>query len=113
MVTNQFIPSVNLDLINSARNIWKTDSVNKSKSEDVESINGPGDFGSVLKNELDKVNNYQVNNEQNIEKYLNGEDIDMYEVMVSAKEASTTLQMAVEIRNKLVDAYLEISRMQI
>lgn len=109
MITNEFIPKLSLDMINKAKTSMNIDNDYKIEHS---YINNSG-FSNILKNELGKVNDYQIKSTSNIEKYINGEDIDMYEVMVSAKEASMTLQMAVEIRNKLVEAYSEINKMQI
>lgn len=109
MVINKFIPRLSLDMINMVRNPINIDGDYK---KDINGVEGNG-FSDILKNQLDKVNDYQIKSSNNIEKYINGEDIDLYEVMVSAKEASMTLQMAVEIRNKLVEAYSEINKMQV
>jgi flagellar hook-basal body complex protein FliE len=42
-----------------------------------------------------------------------GEPIDLHEVMISAEEASVAFDLMMEIRNKLLEAYQEIQRMQI
>lgn len=70
-------------------------------------------FGDVLKSELDKVNESQVASEQLTEKFIKGDDVDVHNVMVAGEEAKLSLQLAVQVRNKLVEAYQEISRMQL
>lgn len=70
-------------------------------------------FGEVLKKELDKVNDAQINAEKATQDLLTGEATDVHQVLLATEEAKLSLELAVQIRNKLVDAYQEISRMQI
>lgn len=70
-------------------------------------------FGEILKSELEKVNDVQLNAEQATQDLLTGKATDIHQVMIATEEARLSLELAVQIRNKLVDAYQEISRMQI
>lgn len=70
-------------------------------------------FSNVLKESLDKINEQQIVADKSIEAFVKGEDIDISEVMLAGAEASASLQFAVQVRNKLVEAYQEISRMQL
>lgn len=70
-------------------------------------------FGDILKRELDKVNDSQINAENATMDLLTGKTTDIHQVMIATEEARLSLELAVQIRNKLVDAYQEISRMQI
>lgn len=70
-------------------------------------------FGEILKNELSKVNDIQLNAEQATQDLLTGKATDIHQVIIATEEARLSLELAVQIRNKLVDAYQEISRMQI
>lgn len=99
MKINEFIP---INTVN-ALNFEKSD---KIASEDK-------GFSNMLKDKLDEVNNIQLQNEINNKKFIDGEDIDMHKVMIGASEAKISLQYAIEIRNKLVDAYTELNRMQL
>ena len=67
----------------------------------------------VLKESLDKINEQQIVADKSTEAFVKGEDIDISEVMLAGAEASASLQFAVQVRNKLVEAYQEISRMQL
>lgn len=42
-----------------------------------------------------------------------GESVDLHQVMIASQKASVTLQAALEIRNKAVEAYQEMMRMQV
>lgn len=42
-----------------------------------------------------------------------GGDVDLHDVMISAEKASVALQLTLQVRNKLVEAYQEVMRMQV
>ncbi|MBM7552754.1 flagellar hook-basal body complex protein FliE [Thalassobacillus pellis] len=70
-------------------------------------------FASSLKNAIDKVNQAQVASDQKTEALARGEITDLHDVMVTAKKASITMQLSVEMQNKAIEAYREIMRMQV
>lgn len=70
-------------------------------------------FTSLLNSKLDEVNQKQIESEGAIEGFINGEDIDIHEVMLASEEAKMSIELAVQIRNKIVEAYQEINRMQL
>lgn len=70
-------------------------------------------FFDTLKQKLDEVNDKQINAENITEQFIKGEDVDIHEVMLTTEEAKMSLQLAVQIRNKIVEAYQEINRMQL
>lgn len=75
--------------------------------------NDSSDFFKYLKNELDKVNDTQINAENSTMDLITGEARDIHQVLIATEEARLSLELAVQIRNKLVDAYQELIRMQI
>ena len=77
------------------------------------SAEGTGSFGQVLSNALDKVNNAQLKADDTVKQFLVGEIQDMHQVTIAMEEARLMMQLAVEVRNKAVEAYQEISRMQV
>ena len=70
-------------------------------------------FGSYLQEKLDDVNKLQLKAEQSTEALIKGEDIEIHQVLLNTEEAKLSLQLAVEIRNKLVEAYQELNRLQL
>ena len=74
---------------------------------------GKGDFGSFLAKAVNEVNQTQVEADTMSEKYLLGEVDNLHQVTISMEKAKLSLQLAVQVRNKVVEAYQEISRMQI
>lgn len=74
---------------------------------------GGGSFSEVLNNALKELNDTQVKADNLTRELLTGEIQDIHQVTVAMQEAKLTMQLAVEVRNKVIEAYQEISRMQI
>ncbi|GAA0331787.1 hypothetical protein GCM10008967_23000 [Bacillus carboniphilus] len=70
-------------------------------------------FSSWLKDSVQEVNNAQLHSDQMTEKLVRGEQVQLHEVMIAASKASVTLQATIEVRNKVVEAYKEVMRMQL
>lgn len=70
-------------------------------------------FEDILKNYLDKTNDMQLNADSAVQNLITGQTSDIHSVMIETEEAKQSLELAVEIRNKLVDAYQEIMKMSI
>ena len=102
--------SVNFDskmFLNQIQN--KTiDNTNKNLNES-DKVN----FTDVLNYAVNKVNDSQVKANNDIEAVIKGDDITMHEVMLSTQEAQISMQLMLEMRNKLYDAYKELSSVQL
>jgi len=99
--------SVNNTGVNSASTL---NGVNKNDS----TANAAGtSFLDTLKEKLDEVNVKQIDADNLTQKFIKGEETDVHKVMIAAEEAKLSLEMAVQIRNKLVDAYDVFNRMQV
>lgn len=83
----------------------------ENDNEEKKSSQGTG-FAEIMKTELQKVNDLQVEADNNIKGYIAGEK-SIHEVMLATEEASMSLELAIQIRNKLVDAYKEFNNMQV
>lgn len=71
-------------------------------------------FSDVLKNSLGAVNTAQVQASVLSEKFQAGDpSTDLAQVMVAVEKASVSFQAMTQVRNKLVEAYQEIMRMQV
>lgn len=79
---------------------------------EIEKENQAG-FSDVLKNALNQVNDLQVQSRELDELLAMGKAESLHEVTVAAEKASIALQFTIEIKNKIIDAYKEITRMQI
>ena len=70
------------------------------------------DFGQMLQDAIKQVNDNQVDSEQMTNKLVTGQVQDVHEVMLAAQKASLSLNLTVEVRNKVIESYQEIMRMQ-
>ncbi len=70
-------------------------------------------FAELLNNKLNEVNDAQINAEQLTEGFVKGDATDVHQVMLAGEEAKMSLELAVQLRNKFVEAYQEINRTQI
>ncbi|WP_228485689.1 flagellar hook-basal body complex protein FliE [Thermaerobacillus caldiproteolyticus] len=70
-------------------------------------------FSQFLKDAINKVNDEQVKSDELTQKLVNGENVDLHQVMIASQKASISLQLALEVRNKVIEAYQEMMRMQV
>jgi len=72
-----------------------------------------GAFQSVFSEAVKKVESFQTNAEQSVNRFLSGEGEEIHKVALSAEHADLSFQLFVQARNKIVSAYQEVMRMQI
>ncbi|WP_413381628.1 flagellar hook-basal body complex protein FliE [Alkalihalobacillus sp. 1P02AB] len=70
-------------------------------------------FKAAFKDALNNVNQLQQESGQKTQQLVTGQIDDLHEVMIAGQKASVALQATVEVRNKVVEAYQEIMRMQV
>jgi len=76
------------------------------------STSGTG-FGGMLSGAIDKLDNLQQQATDASQQLATGQATDISQVTMQVENASLALQLAVEVRNKAVDAYQDLFRMQI
>src|SRR5258708_7206703 len=69
-------------------------------------------FNDVLKDFVSQVDQTQQQYDQAIDAVQRGETDNLHRVMLAQGQAQLSLKLAVEVRNKLVDAYKEVMRTQ-
>jgi flagellar hook-basal body complex protein FliE len=74
---------------------------------------GGPDFGDVLEQAVSSLGQLGAQADASTMKMAAGEPIDIHEVMLNTEQASLGFSMALQVRNKLVDAYQEIMRMSV
>lgn len=70
-------------------------------------------FSAFLKESINNVNETQNQSDILTNKLARGENVDLHQVMITAQKANITLQATMEIRNKVIEAYQEVMRMQV
>jgi flagellar hook-basal body complex protein FliE len=71
---------------------------------------GPS-FGDTLKRALGEVSSAQDTAQDSIQRFTRGEPVELHQVMAAAEEAQLSLEMLVELRNKVLDAYKTVMNM--
>lgn len=71
------------------------------------------DFASFFQNALGEVNKLQFEADAASKKLATGAVQDIAPVVIAAEKASIALQFTVQVRNKVIDAYNEVMRMQV
>ncbi len=70
-------------------------------------------FANQLQNAIQEVDNLQTGRDQMVEGMVSGEVSEVHDVMIAAKEAQLAFELLLEVRNKLLEGYQEIMRMQV
>jgi flagellar hook-basal body complex protein FliE len=68
-------------------------------------------FGDTLTRALNQVSETQDVAQDYIQKFVSGQPVELHQVMAATEEASISLEMLVELRNKLMDAYKTVVNM--
>lgn len=70
-------------------------------------------FAGTLREFVGDVNGLQKDASELRDRFIKGDPIDIHDVMISAQKAKTSFQLLVELRNKAMDLYREVNRMQV
>jgi len=82
----------------------------------LESANGaksPGSFQSLLTNMVGDVVEKQAAANDAMVGLMSGKNVSLHQAMISMEEANVSFQLMVEVRNKLLESYQELMRMQV
>ena len=73
---------------------------------------GPNSFGSTLTKALNEVSDARDTAGDLTSRFAAGENVELHQVMAATEEAGLALDLLVEIRNKVVEAYRSVISMQ-
>lgn len=74
---------------------------------------GNGSFQNILSDAFDEAKQTQQEADQLTARLVSNEPVDLHDVMIATEKADIALQMVLQVRNKLVEAYQEVMRIQI
>jgi flagellar hook-basal body complex protein FliE len=69
-------------------------------------------FADTLQNAMDQVQGAQGDAQSKVAELLNGNGMDVHSAMIAVEKADLSFQLMMQVRNKIVAAYQEVSRMQ-
>jgi len=73
----------------------------------------PANFRDLMKKALTDLNVSQVGANDAIKSLATGGEENLHDIIISMEKASMTLQYAIQIRNKLLEAYQSVIQMQV
>ena len=74
---------------------------------------GGKDFSQVMQDAVKEINQLQTNADEAIAKVQMGNTVNIHEAMVALEQASISFRALMTVRNKILDAYQEVMRMQV
>ncbi|MBK9323179.1 MAG: flagellar hook-basal body complex protein FliE [Bdellovibrionaceae bacterium] len=109
--------------VSSANNFLDTGAIRDSKSLTIEqplssgssqSVGAAGkSFADTLKGAIENVNQLQKASDKSAQDLATGRTDNVADVMIAAEKADIALRVMVQMRNKIIDAYQEIMKMQV
>lgn len=75
-------------------------------------VDGTG-FAKSLDKAITDVNALQKVADQKIEDISTGKSTNLHETMIAVEKADIALRLMVQVRNKMIDAYQEVMKMQV
>jgi flagellar hook-basal body complex protein FliE len=73
---------------------------------------GPA-FQSVLTDAISKVEGFQNDATNSVNKFLSGEGEELHKVALATQQADLSFQLFMQVRNKVVTAYNQVMQMQV
>ena len=72
----------------------------------------PGEFQGVLESAIEKMEHLRGEANQAVEALINGQGGELHSVVLATQRADLAFELGLQVRNKVVQAYQEIMRMQ-
>ncbi|MFY9648259.1 MAG: flagellar hook-basal body complex protein FliE [Terriglobales bacterium] len=69
-------------------------------------------FGDTLKNAINQVDELSTNSDHQVADLVQGNRQDVHNVMIAVEKADIAFQLMMQVRNKIVNAYQEVSKLQ-
>ena len=108
--------SGNLQTANQEAKVSREMQIEGLSTSDPSSRNGFGHdktFNDILKESVEQVNLYQNQADTAVKELVAGRNKNIHETMLTVERADTSLKLMMQVRNKILDAYREIMRMQV
>lgn len=97
-----------IEPISSVTSVLQNDKILNKKSNINKNI-----FDDILKKSTDEINNSLNLANGQMDNIIQGSDEDFHKYLINAQKTEISLQLTLQIRNKVIDAYKEIMKMQI
>jgi flagellar hook-basal body complex protein FliE len=95
----------------------KLDPVRTPATQTAGPVEGPAAaaeaFGQLLSSAVGSIDKLQKTADTNVTKLASGQPVDLHDVTISLEQANLSFQLGMQVRNKLIEAYQEVMRMQV
>ena len=105
---NRFLESGTLDS--------KSMKINDSSLNKTTGVSGPEggkNFADTLKDAVGSVNELQKSSDVAMQNLATGKTDNVADVMIATEKADIALRLMMQVRNKIIDAYQEVMKMQV
>jgi len=102
--------------INPLQSVKISDLTNQTRKSDKKQIKDDfqvKDFGQTIKDFIKAVNTDQVRADKAVSDVVQGHSENLHQAMATMEEARLSFQLMIEIRNKLLESYQRLERMQV
>lgn len=106
-ITNQLL----MNRLQATRAIQPTNTMNTA-TKSLSGISNESDFFDTLKSSIVSLEEGQLLSDRAVQGLVTGEADNMHQVMIQTSEAQISLELAVQLRNKCLEAMNEIKNMQ-
>jgi flagellar hook-basal body complex protein FliE len=93
------------------------DEITKSKTSNVPKINPAptqgASFADALKQAVSDTNQLQQVADKKMQELATGKSQNIHETMLAVEKADVSLRLMLQVRNKIIDAYHEVMKMQV
>jgi flagellar hook-basal body complex protein FliE len=72
-----------------------------------------GEFQKILTGSIDKLESLNNDASDAVQKFMTGENEELHTAVLATQKASLAFELGLQVRNKVVDAYQEVMKMQI
>lgn len=72
-----------------------------------------GSFAELLGDAVQRVRDMHAESDTELRRLLAGEPVDLHRVLLAGEQAGLASELMVAVRNKMVDAYQEVMRIQV
>jgi flagellar hook-basal body complex protein FliE len=105
--------NVPVQSIGSVSGLYGSAAAGAASGGGISSVNESGmSFKDTLAQALGEVQGLQDGASDAVEAFLRGDPVELHDVMAAVEEAGLALEMLVEVRNRVVDAYRTVVNMQ-
>lgn len=71
------------------------------------------DFAQMLMDTMKDVNQTQLESQGLQNQFMAGQPVEFHDLMIAMEKAGTAMQLTMQVRNKVLEAYQEMMRMQV